>query len=193
MKLTLASFIIFNLIIGCKNQDKKIIDIPNDLVLIQDSVITINTESKEVKFEGTPSLEEGITEFKYLGYNPRIEFHAVSASFWEETEVYLIDNKTAKTTTIWNFPTYSPNDSLIACLSQEYGLEGIPNGFQVWKLSANRTLTKIEELDQKEWVPRELIWLDNSTIQLKITPVQQFYENGMPSDKIFINKVFKIN
>ena len=148
------------------------------LELKKDSTIKIPVDSGEVLFQGTPSLEVDISDYTYYGINENINFYFVSGSFWEHYEGYLVDKKTGKIDTIWTEPTFSINDSLIISKSMDYGLEFVPNGFQVWKLSKEIIWKKIMEIDQLDWVPLQIKWVTKNQFIVKTTSVENYLENG---------------
>ena len=132
--------------------------------------------------------ETEIREYKYIGQFEDIGYYIVGGSFWEHYECYLIDKRTGRQTTIWNTPTISPNDKFIANLSMAYGLEGVPNGIQVWSIDRNEnnqvepiSINKYLELDQLIWVPEEFVWETDNSLILKVISVEKFMESsGQP-------------
>jgi hypothetical protein len=134
--------------------------------------------------------DSGIREYHYLGYFPDIECYLVSGTFWEYYECYLIDKNSGYRTTTWNRPFLSPNAKYFANLSMPYGLEGVPNGIQIWKVGDDCNdfdyLSKYLELDQQIWVPDEFYWETDNSLILKVVPIDQFWdENGSPNQNDF--------
>lgn len=137
--------------------------------------------------------ETDIREYKYLGQFDKIGFYIVCGSFWEHYECYLIDKRTGRQTTIWNTPTISPNNKFIANLSMAYGLEGVPNGLQIWRIDRQEnnqvepiSLVKHLELDQQIWAPDDFVWETENSLILKVAAVDKFMnENGMPNESDF--------
>jgi hypothetical protein len=131
-------------------------------------------------------VDVGETEeelFQYLGYFPDLEYYLVSGSFWEHSECYLINKETGRKTTTWNRPNPSPTSKYFANISIPYGLEGVENGIQIWKVETNQNyLSKYLELDQQIWVPLDFVWENDNSIILKVTPVSKYLtENGQPN------------
>jgi hypothetical protein len=127
-------------------------------------------------------------EYHYLGHFPDIDNYLVSGTFWEHYECYLIDKETGNKTTTWNRPYLSPASEYYANLSLPYGLEGVPNGIQIWKVkTANQNnLIKYLELDQQIWVPDDFVWETNNSLILKVASVDKYLnENGQPNEKDF--------
>ena len=60
----------------------------------------------------------------------------------------------------------------------DYGLESIPNGFQVLRLTNEGNWNKIIEVDQPDWVPLEIKWVNESEFIIKTTSVEFYIENG---------------
>lgn len=129
--------------------------------------------------------ETDIREYQYFGQFDNIGFYIVAGRFWEHFEFYLVDKQTGRQTTIWNAPTISPNDKFIANLSMDYGLEGVPNGIQVWSIERNKenqvepiSIYKHLEIDQLIWIPEELVWVTDNSFILKVVSVENFMESG---------------
>lgn len=87
-------------------------------------------------------------------------------------------------TTIWNTPSISADNKFIANLSVEYGMEGVPNGIQVWKLNQIKDgsldsipISKYFELDQLEWVPMDFVWESGKSLILKVVSVDAFMDS----------------
>jgi len=148
------------------------------LELKEDSTIKIPVDTGEIIFKGTPSLEVDISNYSYLGINENIDFYIVSGSFWEHYEGYLVNKRNGKIDTIWTEPTFSTTDSLLVSKSMDYGLEYVPNGFQVWKLSKEGNWKKISEIDQLDWVPLQIKWTNKNEFIVKTTSVTNYLENG---------------
>lgn len=137
--------------------------------------------------------ETDIREYQYLGQFDKIGFYIVVGSFWEHYECYLIDKRTGKQTTIWNTPIISPDDKFIANLSMAYGLEGVPNGLQIWRIDRQKnnqvepiSLVKHLELDQQIWAPDDFVWETDNSLILKVATVDKFMnENGQPNENDF--------
>ena len=153
-------------------------------------VITLpirKTEIPSIIF--TDSLVDGEEhrEFDYLGHYPNLDMYLVSGSFWEHYECYLVNKKTGEISVIWNEPIISPSSEYLANLSLPYGLEGVPNGIQIWKYNQNeKKLTNWLELDQQIWAPEDLVWENDQTILLKVFSVDKFWEShGALQDKDF--------
>jgi hypothetical protein len=127
-------------------------------------------------------------EYHYLGHYPDLDNYLVSGTFWEHNEYYLVDKETGRKTTTWNRPFLSPASEYYANLSLAYGLEGVPNGIQIWKVeTANQNyLSKYLELDQQIWVPDDFVWETNNSLILKVASVDKYLnENRQPNEKDF--------
>jgi hypothetical protein len=136
------------------------------------------------------------SEYSYLGNFPSISKSLVSGNFWEHYECYLIDNKTGDKTTIWNDPFLSPSSKYLANISLPFGMDGIPNGIQVWKLdTSNRNnLIKYLELDQQIWAPDDFVWDTDNSIILKVVSVDKYLTgNGQPNENEFYYIKMRIN
>jgi hypothetical protein len=140
----------------------------------------------------TDTLEDvGETDertYKYLGQFKELGVYLVEGVFWEHYECYLIDKKTGWKTTVWNKPKLSPSSKYFANLSMSYGLEGVPNGIQIWKIAVagQELISKYFELDQQIWVPYDFIWETDNSLILKVASVDKFWSaNGEVNDKDF--------
>lgn len=125
---------------------------------------------------------EGIRQYVYVGQFDKIGLYIVGGSFWEHFECYLVNKTTGKQTTIWNDPMTSPNDKYIANLSMQYGLEGVPNGLQVWKTindgEKGFDIQKHFEIDQQIWAPEDFAWETDDTLILKVFPVDKYWSRN---------------
>jgi len=137
--------------------------------------------------------EIDIREYQYLGQFEKIGFYIVGATLYEYSECYLIDKKTGIKTTIWNTPSISQNDKFIANLSMEYGLEGLPNGVQIWRIDRHEnnqsepiSISKYLELDQQIWVPVDFVWETDKSLIMKVADIDKYMnENGRTKDSDF--------
>ncbi|MCU0421438.1 MAG: hypothetical protein MUC81_01410 [Bacteroidia bacterium] len=122
-------------------------------------------------------------EYHYLGHFPDLDNYLVSGSFWEHYECYLINKETGSQTTTWNRQYLSPNSKYFANLSLTYGLEGLPNGIQIWKVEDNNYLSKYLELDQQIWVPDDFVWETDNSLILKVIEVDNYLtESGVRNE-----------
>jgi hypothetical protein len=155
-------------------------------VIFKDTLL--NTDNTDIK------------EYRYLGQFDKIGFYIVGGSFWEHYECYLIDKRTGSQTTIWSDPIISQTEKFIANLSMPYGLEGVPNGLQVWRIDRHEnnqndpiTIVKLLELDQQIWAPDDLIWETDNSLILKVAPVDKYMnEDGRPNENDFYYLRLKI-
>ena len=154
-------------------------DIKGDppVYLVKDSSVTIYTDVGEIVFKGRPSAETEISIFQFIEHKKSINYCVIEGSYWEHYENYLIDTKSGNIDTLWTQPRFSPNDSLLTCKSMDYGLEGIPNGIQIWELTPERKWVKIIEINQRIWIPKKIIWLDNTQIKLSKISIDSYIEN----------------
>jgi hypothetical protein len=137
--------------------------------------------------------DSGIRQYEYVGQFDKIGFYIVNGSFWEHNEYYLIDKRTGRQTTTWSTPIISPNEKYIANLSMAYGLEGVPNGIQIWRIDRHKenevepiTIVKHLELDQQIWAPDDFAWETDNSIILKVASVENYLnENGHPNQNDF--------
>jgi hypothetical protein len=127
-------------------------------------------------------------EYHYLGHFPDLDNYLVSGTFWEHYECYLIDKETGSKTTTWNRPFLSPTSKYFANLSMAYGLEGVPNGIQIWKVETSNQnyLSKYLELDQQIWAPDDFVWETDNSLFLKVFSVDKYWDtNGQLNENEF--------
>ena len=70
-----------------------------------------------------------------------------------------------------------------------YGLEGVPNGIQIWSINRNSdnqvepiSISKYLEIDQLIWVPEQFVWENDESLILKIVSIDDFMESdGQPN------------
>jgi starvation-inducible outer membrane lipoprotein len=144
--------------------------------------------------------ESEIREYHYVGQFEKIGFYIVGGSFWEHSEYYLIDKRTGRQTITWSSPTISPTDKFIANLSMTYGLEGVPNGIQAWRIDRNQhnqvepiSLSMYLELDQQIWAPEDFVWETDNSIILKVAALAKYMnETGQPNSNDFYYLRLKI-
>jgi hypothetical protein len=122
--------------------------------------------------------KEEMRRYEYAGQFENSGFYIVDGHFWEHYESYLVDKKTGEQTPIWNSPLISPNEKFIANLSMMYGMEGVPNGLQIWKINKGNKphLEKYVEIDEEIWVAEELVWETDNSLLIKAMSVEEFME-----------------
>lgn len=134
-----------------------------------------------------PKYDENIQEYNYIGHLDNPAFYLVKGDFWEWNDYYMINQYTGAQDTLWAHPVFSPDKSLIVNLSPAYGMEGDPNGIQLWKVSGNNgnaTLSIVKEINQEEWIPLEVYWLDNRTLIFRAITIDNFMKaGGEPKEK----------
>lgn len=137
-------------------------------------------------------------EFRYMGQFKEIGYYIVSGNFYEHSEDYLIDKNTGSKIVIWNDPKMSPGSKFMANLSMSYGLEGEPNGLQIWRIIKDGnnevdpiTISKVLEVDQQIWIPDDFVWESKNSLILKVIPVDKFWDktgniNKNPNDFYYL-------
>jgi len=139
------------------------------------------------------SDDTDIREFWYLGEFKEIGYYLVGGSFWEHFECYLINKKNGHSQTIWSVPSISPAEKYLANLSMQYGIEGVPNGIQIWRINRQEyddsepiLIEKYLELDQQIWAPDDFVWETDNTLIIKVAEVEAYLnENGEPKQDDF--------
>ncbi|GAB1447168.1 hypothetical protein MASR2M44_01590 [Bacteroidota bacterium] len=132
-------------------------------------------------------------EFHYQGQLSKIGHYLVLGSFWEHAEFYLINKQNGKSITLWGAPALSPNRKFVANSSALYGLEGEPNGIQIWRIDNSKSesgealsIQKHLEIDQQMWAPDDFYWESDQSLIVKVAPVESYLnESGQPNEKDF--------
>ena len=135
--------------------------------------------------------EGGIREYKYLGQFDNIGLYIVEGIFYEHSECYLINKRIGNQITIWNEPIITTDEKFIANLSMPFGLEGVPNGLQIWRIDRHKenevepiSISKYLELDQQIWVPNDLVWETDNSLLIRVVSVDKFWnKTGQVNDK----------
>ena len=130
-----------------------------DLVLANNKKITF-TNIKE------GSDETETKEYKYVGQSSQPDYFVINAKYWEGSEFFLVNKQNGRIDTLWNSPLFSPELKYIACQSEMYGMDGVPNGIQIFSVR-NSSLEKIVAIDQQEWVPLEVVWENEKSLIIK--------------------------
>ncbi|MBD0259673.1 MAG: hypothetical protein ICV83_28465 [Cytophagales bacterium] len=149
----------------------------------------------------TGTDDTAIRTYLYLGQLPSIGQYIVGGGFWEHSEAYLVDQHTGAVTMLWGIPVLSPSGKFVANLSMPYGLEGEPNGIQVWRVgngkrNEGKVLAKMIEIDQQAWIPEELVWESDTAFLIKTTSVEQYWqavEKGQELPRDFTYLLVKMN
>ena len=152
-------------------------------ILIKDSANKkVNGEIRlsSIVFKDQVSKEDESSHitFDYIGHFKETNTSVIHVQFYEGSEIYLVNQTNKQLDTIWNIPKLSQDLNYYFNLSEEYGMEGVPNGFQIWKIKPDGTLLKHSELDQLVWVPKEFAWLDSQTVILKVISVDKYVQEN---------------
>jgi hypothetical protein len=159
----------------------------------QNGIIKLPLKNKQqVVFTDTlqGTDDTNVREYKYEGQYKNVGYYFVSGLFWEFVEGNLVNKSTGAKTAIWTEPIISPNGKRIASLPMPYGLEGTPNGFQIWQVigdantTSNSSLKKCIEFDQAIWTPIDLAWETDNSFILKVVDIDKYLTNeGVPNTK----------
>ncbi|MCA0426331.1 MAG: hypothetical protein LCH37_02755 [Bacteroidetes bacterium] len=82
-----------------------------------------------------------------------------------------------------------------------YGLEGEPNGIQIWRIDNSKSesrealsIQKHLEIDQQIWAPDDFYWESDQSLLLKVAPVESYLnELGQPNEKDFYYLRLRLN
>jgi len=142
-----------------------------------DSSFTLTLYNGSKTFQDHNQDEPDGVEFEFHGLNEKNGLYIVEGHYWEWYEYYLIDKTTGHTDTIWTKPIFSPDNKLLISKSVDWGLEGTPNGYQIWKMLAEHKWIKLIEIDQQKWVPLGFSWISNDTFIMKKAKLSDYAEN----------------
>ena len=131
-------------------------------------------------------------DYKFLGGIVSINKYVVEGVYWEYSECLIIDKETGKMDTIWSTPFLSPNSKYIASKSLPYGLEGLPNGIQVFRIEKSE-IQKFIEIDQQEWVPKEVAWSNQNTLVFSYIKVEEFWSQQENAPLRYAKLILKDN
>lgn len=134
--------------------------------------LTINLESgKNLKFNLDKKNEE--LHHEYGGYIPGTKYVFVIANYYEGSNCFMINSQTGKTDTLWTLPYISNDKSTMVCKSLEYGLEGVPNGIQIFKQESGGYRKKLQ-INQEKWVPINVCLSSDNKIYIKTQGIEDF-------------------
>lgn len=130
-------------------------------------VIKIKSQTGTITFRSASNTEDGVV-YEFAGENATNSFSVVKANLYEGSEYYLVDQVSGNIDTIWNAPLFNEASNMLVCKSLDFGLEGRPNGFQVFKFNQkSRTWKKLLEIEDMESVPVEIAWVSENRIIIR--------------------------
>ncbi|GAB1447177.1 hypothetical protein MASR2M44_01680 [Bacteroidota bacterium] len=82
-----------------------------------------------------------------------------------------------------------------------YGLEGEPNGIQIWHIDTTKSesgealsIQKYLEIDQQICAPDDFYWESDQSLILKVATVESYLnESGQPNEKDFYYLRLRLN
>lgn len=160
------------------------VDTLNEWTIKKNDTIRIKTKNQFIDFISHPNLDENESNYTYNGFNKNIGFHIVCGQYWEDYRCYLIDQETSRIDTLWTEPIFSPDNRYLISKSMDYGLEGIPNGFQIWHLNHKKQWIKVNEIDQQEWIPIDINWLTEDSIEINSVTIKHYNEMNWDMEKL---------
>lgn len=149
----------------------------NNIDLKEGEKIKIRLENDSVQiFSDTLTNTDNPVQrvYRYMGKYQEINKHLVEASYWENFYYLLIDGHDGLIDTLWSKPYFSENNSFIIARSLTFGVEGSPNGLQIWKLF-NNELIKIIEINQQEWIPQDIVWESEKSLLFSFKKVEDYW------------------
>ncbi|WP_436516376.1 hypothetical protein [Ekhidna sp. To15] len=148
-----------------------------------DSLIKLYISDSLIVFRDTLTKTDSYSQknYEYLGELNSINKYVVQCSYWEYSECLLIDKSNGKIDTVWNTPIISSDLKYLASKSLPYGLEGLQNGLQIFKVKGSQ-ISKLVEIDQQEWIPEKIAWSEENELFFSFMSVDDFWEmeDGQP-------------
>lgn len=141
----------------------------------RDSSLILPLENGEHTFTSFDIDYPGGVRFEFHGINQHNDFYIVEGHYWEWYEFYLVNRTSGSIDTIWTDPIFSPNNQLLISKSTDFGLEGHPNGYQIWQLNSKKRWTKIYEIDQQDWIPLDFRWISNDTFVIQKAAIGDYH------------------
>ena len=168
-------------------------DTTNLYTSLTDSTIVFETDTGLFYVENIVDTinEIGDETYHFIGFNNQNLTFVYHGVFWEEYEAYILNKTTGKLDTLWLDPIFSPNDSLLLSQSMQYGMEYVPNGYQVWRLEDD-SWVKIDEINQEKWVPMDMKWVSNTKFIVKCTSVENYLKNHGHDEKYCFYQIIEV-
>lgn len=145
------------------------------------------------KFNVRDSINETNDEsFYVIGYNPLNKTFIFYGVYWEHYETYFLNKTSGHLDTLWLDPIFSPNNKLAISQSMQYGMEYVPNGYQLWQFDNNKW-EKLQEINQENWVPIDIKWLSNNQVIIKKMTVDNYLKNEGYVDSLCYFEIKSVN
>jgi len=145
------------------------------------------------KDKNFPNNEEANITYNYLGYYRDIDMYLIETRYYEAIE-YCFVSPNGSITTIWGKPIVSNDGKYFACF-RPYGLEGEPNGIQIWKVKSDLVLYeglyKIFEMNQLLFSPINCCWDINGSLLMQAEKMQSYYYPKEPNETYYLKLEFK--
>lgn len=147
-------------------------NIKDSLVVKKKGILNLKLQNgKELIFKDITKNEVEGKTFLFKGIlNNR--FYIVLGKYYDTGEYFLVDKINGKKTSIWGEPIISPDGKHITSFSGALGYDMMPNGVQMFIFKNNQLVSEWEyKID--DWEPKEIIWIDNTSILIsKFTPAE---------------------
>jgi hypothetical protein len=137
-----------------------------------DSILRIPLKNGTVAAFTDRSGEMEVANFRYLGMVPGVPFHAVSASYYEATGVFLVHDSTGRRTGLDALPVASPDGREVVVPSMDLNQIVRANGIFIYRVEGD-TLIETWRYETMEWGPQQATWPLPDTIYIvKAVPVE---------------------
>ncbi|WP_345237453.1 hypothetical protein [Hymenobacter saemangeumensis] len=123
-------------------------------------------QGPEVVIKNDTADTEAMAFYHYWGTLASARQWVVSVGLYEGSAVELIDQRTGRRTPAWGQPVASPDGRYVVTYSADLGAAFDPNGLQLFKVEPTG-LRLVWERDLSSWEPRQVSWLDNTTLLIK--------------------------
>lgn len=166
-----------------RTQRKQIQKISRNYKALNDGFELFTMSGTSVKFidQNDPSSEYK-ESYAYRYYIPEMGFFVIEKENHESREYLLMNDKTGSQTSIEGYPKPSADHTHLAAIYD--GSEGMPpNGIEVWGFGDDGFAKRYEKEVEKYYL-RNLIWIDNNTLEYTLKPTEQYPDLGMKTIRL---------
>jgi hypothetical protein len=156
-------------------------------VKIDGKMCLIGKAGKKICFEdkkGGSETEE--ISYTYLG-SLLNNYSIVRKSYYETSEILIIDKNNNKTVSAWDIPVMSGNQNYLMTFSNNVEYDILNNGIQVYDVSP-AGVNKLFELEMKEGKPTEVCWIKENQLLMKVVFLNRNYDIDKEKTKYSILK-----
>jgi len=167
-----------------ENSKNEILNFPQEKFEETDKGLTIKlVNGKTLSFLNNDGIEcESCLEiYRYVGYSVAHNIHIYSKKLYESTKYFLV-NEQGITYRVFGKPSFLKDGYLMFCSARMLGIEGEPNGFQLYTMKdGNVKLIKQEDL--VDWIPNYAFWISNNELVMEQDFPYDYYKDRIPPSK----------